>query len=120
MKREQLQKWWKEIEAFKEGKKIQSLNDYGYWIDITDPLFLSEHKYRVKPESKYVPFEEEDLFDLVGRIVIHRSNRIKSIVTRINKNAKEPISIYGVSLTPQQFLEEYIFEDGKPCGKLLF
>ena len=39
MTREQLNKWWKEIEAFKVGKVIQFLNIDREWYDDPIPHF---------------------------------------------------------------------------------
>ena len=39
------------IQAYAEGKKIQSLSSAG-WEDINDPLFRSHSEYRIKPEPR--------------------------------------------------------------------
>lgn len=48
------------IQAFAEGKTIEYQNVHRKWIEVKNPSF-SEHytEYRIKPESKYRPFENE-------------------------------------------------------------
>ena len=45
------------MRAYAEGKIVQYFSVGGRWIDCNDPLFSGDVKYRIKPESKYRPFE---------------------------------------------------------------
>ena len=46
------------IKAYSEGKEIEFLNLGKKWKLLTDPMFDGEpFQYRIKPESKYRPFE---------------------------------------------------------------
>ena len=48
------------IQAFSEGKTIQSRcikGDKSLWYDEEDPSFDDDFEYRIKPEPKYRPFE---------------------------------------------------------------
>ena len=57
MTREQAKELLPIIQAFAEGKNIQFLSD-GEWHDINQADFTCyPDKYRIKPESKYRPFE---------------------------------------------------------------
>lgn len=50
MKREDAQKHWKVIEAFKDGKEIQQLCD-GMWLPCFNPSFYAGASYRIKPKQ---------------------------------------------------------------------
>ena len=57
MTREQAKELLPIIQAFAEGKTVQFL-DGGKWADVYETDFHeSPVKYRIKPESKYRPFE---------------------------------------------------------------
>ena len=48
------------IQAYAEGKTVQSFNNVDYeWDDLFDPMFGGDPSlYRIKPEPKYRPFKE--------------------------------------------------------------
>lgn len=48
------------MQAYVEGKTIQRLMSEGFWEDYDNPTFYGDVKYRIKPESKYVPFESKE------------------------------------------------------------
>lgn len=52
MKRETLIKYWKIVEAFRNGKKVQYKNSDGAWVDTDHPSFIDAYEYRIKPERK--------------------------------------------------------------------
>jgi len=47
MTREQLQKHWKVIKAYKNGADIQIYN--GKWLNVENPTFSEHKEYRIKP-----------------------------------------------------------------------
>ena len=62
---EETKKYLPYIQAFAEGKTIQMqvITNNGskiIWEDVEDPNFHLGHIYRVKPESKYRPFETRE------------------------------------------------------------
>ena len=64
MTKEEAEKYLPYIQAFAEGETIQMLviTDNGsniIWQNVDDPNFHLGHIYRVKPKSKYRPFETE-------------------------------------------------------------
>ena len=64
MTKEEAKKYLPYIQAFAEGKtiQIQVITNNGSeieWKDVKDPNFHLGHIYRVKPKSKYRPFETE-------------------------------------------------------------
>lgn len=67
MNREQAKKILPIIQAFAEGKIIQSIRINGRWIDLDINTTLSitrlieePQKYRIKPEPKYHPFKNAE------------------------------------------------------------
>ena len=60
MTREEAKELLSIIQAYAEGKTIQFL-DGGKWADVYETDFYqSPDKYRIKPESKYRPFETKE------------------------------------------------------------
>ena len=61
MTREEIKDAAKVMEAYANGKKIQFLDEYNKWIDVTNPSFnWSIYNYRIKPEPKYRPFKNQE------------------------------------------------------------
>lgn len=67
MTRENVKKNIGIISAFAEGKVIQILNERSEWVDLTEreglPMGTLEecpNIFRIKPESKYRPFEDSE------------------------------------------------------------
>lgn len=48
------------IQAFIEGKIIQYKNDRGVWVETDCPVWAKHTEYRIKPESKYRPFQSQE------------------------------------------------------------
>ena len=63
MTREEAKQLLPIIQAFAEGKAIESRcikGDKSLWYDDEDPSFDNDLEYRLKPESKYRPFENAE------------------------------------------------------------
>ena len=59
MTREETKKMLPILQAFAEGKTIESRcikGDKSLWYDDEDPSFDDDFEYRIKPEPKYRPF----------------------------------------------------------------
>ena len=59
MDRNQAKEFYPILQAFAEGKTVQSRcikGDKSLWYDDEDPSFDDDFEYRIKPESKYRPF----------------------------------------------------------------
>lgn len=52
MTKEEARRYWKELEALKDGKVIQARSLTGYWCDVESPMFESTYEFRVKPEPR--------------------------------------------------------------------
>ena len=64
MTREEAKKLLPIIQAWTEGKKIQFKSRFGKWVDVKENDALnfeySPSDYRIKPESKYRPFKNQE------------------------------------------------------------
>lgn len=60
MTREEAKELLPFIQAFAEGKTIQYKNEHGSWIEIDCPIWSKYCQYRIKPESKYRPFKNQE------------------------------------------------------------
>ena len=59
MDRNQAKEFYPILQAFAEGKTVQSRcikGDKSLWYDDEDPSFDDDFEYRIKPVSKYRPF----------------------------------------------------------------
>lgn len=119
MTREEIKDAAKVMEAYANGKKIQFLDEYNKWIDVTNPSFnWSIYTYRIKPEPKYRPFKNQEecwnemhkhldfgwLREKESRYLFNTIAVFDSI--RIKENA------YNYSLV----FERFEFLDGAPFG----
>ena len=63
MTREQVKEMFPVLQAFAEGKTIESRcikGDKSLWYDDEDPSFDNDFEYRIKPEPKYRPFKDAE------------------------------------------------------------
>lgn len=63
MTKEEVKKMLPVLQAFAEGKTIESRcikGDKSLWYDDEDPSFDNDLEYRIKPESKYRPFKNAE------------------------------------------------------------
>lgn len=84
----------------------------GTLLDISDGV-----EYRIKPEPKYVPFAFEDA-ELFWLKRIKRKNN-KSFVTTILAYDDRNVYFDDDSVTYEQLLSDYEFNDGTPAGRLV-
>ena len=106
------------MQAFIEGKEIESRHvGLCEWAYSPSPLWQwGIYEYRVK-QKNYRPFETiDEVFDamkLHGGILCYEKSTKKSHWLFIN--AREVI-INSYTVSFDEFLEKYIFEDETPCG----
>ena len=63
MTKEEVKKLLPVLQAFADGKKIESRcikGDKSLWYDDEDPSFDNDLEYRIKPEQKYRPFKNAE------------------------------------------------------------
>ena len=108
--------------AFAEGKTVQVMTSPEYWEDLcSNPNWdKNPMHYRIKPEPRYVPYktQEEAIENLKGKWLIRKSSNSLCIVAGICKTC---VYIGNQSGTQsfENLLNDYTFEDGTRCGKLI-
>lgn len=125
MNREQVKELLPIIQAFAEGKKIQSrciTGETSLWWDDNNPTFEDDNfEYRIKPEPKYRAFTnaQECLEEMKKHIPFGWLKDKYSFypIERIGTNfSKGEIKCYGIWNTPEQMFKDATFLDGTPFG----
>ena len=117
----------KVMEAYANGKKIQFLDEYNNWIDVTNPTFnWSIYIYRVKPEPKYRPFKnQEECWN-----EMHKHSNFGWIKGNVTGEYKQIVRIYNykselifnigyngsADYSSETLFNSYTFADGTPFG----
>lgn len=113
------------IQAFAEGKEIESRcikGDKSLWYDDEDPTFDNDLEYRIKPEPKYYPFanveecwNEMKKHQPFGWVKDNKDGHY-ALVTSVLTDEKE-VYIDGISgLNLYTAINYYTFVDGTPFG----
>lgn len=105
------------IEAFANGKSIEYKNA-GSWKLATGPNWSNGIQYRIKLEPKLVPFTFEDNKEFRDKWIYdttQKSPEIMRITSYNNSNIHTEFKAIGY----QSLFEDYLFEDGSPCGKYI-
>lgn len=127
MDREQAKKLLPIIQAFAEGKIIQSIRINGRWIDldIKAPLNITgvieePKKYRIKPEPKYRPFanaeecwEEMQKHQPFGWLK-SKTDKNYSFILEVDEDSCHFVGDESWSFA--DLLETETFADGTPFG----
>lgn len=111
--------------AFDRGEQIQILDKRGIWEDIRQPSWnWAGCDYRVKPKTKYIPFDTAEEFLAAQRVrgeIVEDKESGKRINLYVNKNGTiigtELLSNIWIVSNLQNIFRCYQFEDGTPCGK---
>lgn len=118
------------MQAYDRGEKIECFNDE-QWKDVNNPIWDWLHNdYRVKPKTKYVPFDTAEEFLAAQRehgdgvVCIDDGNVFGGHDVSITLNGHvflhersksgEVINFYGNLL---DLFEYFKMADGTPCGK---
>lgn len=123
MDRNQSKKLLPIIQAYAEGKTIQSRcikGDTSLWYDDEDPSFDDDFEYRIKPESKYRPFKgaEECWNEMLKHQPFGWVKNKESQALFVCKAIGKLIAI-GIEDTPYTYkhpFDTYTFADGLPFG----
>ena len=87
MTKKDVEKHWEQILAFKNAGTIQVKNlSTGIWHDTNDPSFDIMYEYRVKPESKLIPFTYLDAKDLIGKAIIGKTDKSVRLIGVVIEN----------------------------------
>lgn len=128
MNRERAKELLPIIQAFAEGKAIESRCIKGYtslWYDDEDPSFDNDLEYRIKPEPKYRPFKDaEECWEEMlkhqpfGWVIGKSSHRHWAIEsTGSNLTCSDNNVLIGSAWKSFSYMfEQYTFADGTPCG----
>lgn len=128
MTREEARQLLPIIQAYAEGKSIQ-FQDGGKWYDVYDTDFhQSPDRYRIKPESKYRPFEtkeecwqEMQKHQPFGWLKSKKNGRFRCIGEVSWSDAFETVNVAlstseSLSRCVDSVFNEYTFADGAPFG----
>ena len=106
------------MQAYEDGKTIQVRDKEGLindWSVRKSPCWdWSKNNYRIKPTPTYRPYKPEELMQLKGKWLIHKSGGLMMVIS---------ISSHGVGINhgvynSKEMLEIFTHEDGSPCGIL--
>ena len=122
MNRNQAKEMLPIIQAFTEGKVVETKTGSG-WISIENMSFAGNpNSYRVKPEPKYRPFANaEECWNEMEKHqpfgwVDNKKDRSHSLIAHI-KTAKKGVYINGIgNYFFNDIMEEFTFADGTPFG----
>ena len=125
MTREEAKKLLPIIQAFSEGKTIQSrciIDEIPLWWDDDDPTFnVVDFDYRIKPEPKYRPFanaqeclEEMKKHQPFGWVKDKYSFYPIEMICDWFDN--QCIKCRGAWFTPEEMFKDATFADGTPFG----
>ena len=133
MTREEVNKLLPFIQAFSEGKTIQSkciTDDISLWWDDNNPTFdVNTFDYRIKPEPKYRPFKnaeecwnEMQKHQPVGWLKDKDSDlrNIQALTEKMSTIA-DGVYLRGINRINgwhvfEEAVKEYTFADGTPFG----
>lgn len=107
------------MQAYVDGKEIEFYNGTnGQWETLSDVLWCSNTKYRVKPTPKYRPFESAE--ECWNEMAKHepfgwlRSNDCYAFVSRLSDNKMGICINSGEIVNFETAFRLFKFADGKP------
>ncbi len=117
MTREQLNKHWEVIDAWRKGEDIEYFDVYlKNWYPASTPIWAMNFEYRIKPAApKYIPFDFTDAEFLIGKVVKSKVSDWAFMITSCNSvccYTGNTGYMYG------ELLSNFTFLDDNPCGKL--
>ena len=123
MTREEIKKMLPILQAFVDGKTIESRcikGDKSLWYDDEDPSFDNDFEYRIKPESRYRPFKDAE--ECWNEMQKHQPfgwvnyNGYRVNIAAVMGSAITFVNNKGYTLFFQQAFEECTFIDKQPFG----
>ena len=125
MTREEIKKMLPILQAFADGKTIESRyikGDKSLWYNDEDLSFDNDLEYRIKPEPKYYPFANvEECWNEMKKHqpfgwVKDKKDGHYALITSVLTDEKE-VYIDGISgLTLYTSIDYYTFADNTPFG----
>ena len=123
MTREEVKEMLPVLQAFADGKTIESRcikGDKSLWYDDDDPSFDNDLEYRIKPEPRYRPFKDAE--ECWNEIQKHKPfgwvnyNGYRVNIAAVMGSAITFVNNKGYTLFFQQAFEECTFIDKQPFG----
>ena len=124
MTREEVKEMLPVLQAFAEGKTIESRcikGDKSLWYDDEDPGFDNDFEYRIKPEPRYRPFRdakecwaEMQKHQPVGFMKFKDTERGYYMLTGISIGVG--VGINDSLFSYDRVFDDYTFADGTPFG----
>ena len=128
MTREEAKQLLPIIQAFAEGKAIESRcikGDKSLWYDDEDPSFDNDLEYRLKPETKYRPFANAE--ECFAEMLKHQpfgwvksiDNKDSEVFIHCTAITKKDGILTGIDEIPFPYcgmFNNYTFADGTPFG----
>ena len=124
MTREEVKEMLPVLQAFAEGKTIESRytkGDMSLWYDDEDPSFDNDLEYRIKPEPKYRSFanaeecwQEMQKHKPFGWVKSKDGSTINKFMFIDSLNNDEVTIRTSVRFTYSELVKYYIFADGTP------
>ena len=123
MTREEIKKMLPILQAFADGKTIESRcikGDKSLWYDDDDPSFDNDLEYRIKPEPRYRSFKDAE--ECWNEIQKHKPfgwvnyNGYRVNIAAVMGSAITFVKNKGYTLFFQQAFEECTFIDKQPFG----
>lgn len=122
MTREETAERIKVMQAYVDGKQIQYYDGL-VWCDTSNPCWINDTEYRIKPDSKYRPFanaeecwQEMQKHQPFGWLK-DKEDCHYTLITAINKTEVDQIALNGntgwLFCSISKF---YTFADGTPFG----
>lgn len=119
MTREETKRAVEVMNAYINGKEIEYKNAICDWESTNSPCWNWDSlDYRVKPQSQYVPYDDVSEVQR-DKWVRHKDSTILQPIIAIDREKEYHIRIGITWYTLKQFLGQFVYEDGTPCGKLV-
>ena len=121
MTREEVKEMLPVLQAFADGKTIESRcikGDKSLWYDDEDPSFDNDFEYRIKPEQKYRPFANaEECWNEMQKHQPFGWLKTKDKGIRLCMSGLNQKSAFTqVGYKYDEAFDEFIFDDGIPFG----
>ena len=123
MTRKEAKEWLPIIQAWAEGKPIQyQISPESWWTDINKDLYTSNppSNYRIKPESKYRPFKNQE--ECWNEMLKHQPfgwirGKYSAVLYHIDSIASDRVACaFGNHMNFDFIIKNYEFADGTPLG----
>lgn len=99
--------------AYVEGRPIEVYDNMKMWKSISDPSFDEQFEYRIKPELRYVPYDES--YCITG-MVVRDTFGVRFLIVSQGKNFVVLSNEYRMDY--EQLMGSYTFDDGSTIGQM--